>query len=75
MLLNLFAFGYLYRYTQQIRATGDLDLPSWDNWGGLLADGLRFLITWLIYWLLPVLLVAFLGHLLGQAGLSLIRQF
>lgn len=71
-LLNLFAFGYLYRYTKQISATGDLDLPPWDDWGDLLADGLRFLITWLIYWLLPVLLVAFLSHLLGQAGLSLI---
>ncbi len=71
-VLNLFAFGYLYRYTRQIRATGDLELPAWEDWGGLLADGMRFLIAWLLYWLSPVLVMALLSRLLGQAGLDLV---
>ena len=70
--LNLFAFGYLYRYTRQIRATGDLELPAWEDWGGLFADGLRFLMAWLLYWLSPVLVAALLSQLLGQAGLDLV---
>jgi hypothetical protein len=73
-LLNLFAFGFLYRYTNQIRTSGDLKLPLWQDWGGLLSDGLKFLAAWLIYWLLPVLVFISLDVLLNQIDLGLLGK-
>lgn len=73
-LLNFFAFGYLYRYTNQIRTSGDLELPNWEDWSGLLSDGLKFLVAWLIYWLLPFLLLTTLHVLLIQVELGLLGK-
>ena len=73
-LLNLFAFGYLYRYTNQIRISGDLELPNWEDWNGLLLDGLKFLACWLLYWLLPILLIASLNILLIKVELGLLGK-
>ncbi len=52
-IVNLFAFGYLYRFSVQLRRMGQVSLPEWTDWAGLFADGLKFAIVWLIYWLLP----------------------
>lgn len=73
-LLNLFAFGYLYRYTNQIRMSGDLELPNWEDWNGLLSDGLKFLVCWLVYWLLPILLITSLHILLIKVELGLLGK-
>lgn len=73
-LLNLFAFGYLYRYTNQIRMSGDLELPNWEDWNGLLSDGLKFLACWLVYWLLPILLITSLHILLIKVELGLLGK-
>ena len=71
-ILNLFTFGYLYRYTNQVRSTGDLELPAWAGWTGLFLDGIRFFIVWLLYWLCPVAIVLILSLILGQVGLGLV---
>jgi hypothetical protein len=55
-IVNLFAFGYLYRFAAQLRRTGQLQFPEWEDWSGLFSDGVKFAVAWLGYWLLPVLL-------------------
>lgn len=55
-VVNFFAFGYLYRFAQQIRRSGNFSLPEWTEWGDLFKEGLRFLIVWVLYFLAPVLL-------------------
>ena len=54
-IVNLFAFGYLYRFALQLRRTSQLSLPEWTDWAGLFADGLKFAVVWLAYWLLPLI--------------------
>ncbi|MDR0340302.1 MAG: DUF4013 domain-containing protein [Puniceicoccales bacterium] len=43
-VVNVFAFGYLYRFLQTPRhaTDGGVLLPDWDSWGGMFWDGLRF---------------------------------
>ena len=70
---NLFVFGYLYRFAAQVRGTGQLRLPEWDDWAGLFSDGLKFAVVWLSYWLLPLLVAGlFAGGLcaLGMMALA-----
>lgn len=57
-IVNLFAFGYLYRLSRAVRKTGEPVLPAWQDWQGLFMDGLRFAVVWLAYWLLPIMLAA-----------------
>lgn len=67
---NFFAFGYLLRLSRNVRESGRLTLPDWDDWSGLFMDGLRFTVVWLIYWLLPILLAWALSRLIGMIGLG-----
>jgi hypothetical protein len=55
-IVNVFAFGYLYRLSRGVRQSGQPVLPEWRDWQGLFMDGLRFAVVWLAYWLLPILL-------------------
>ncbi|MGJ8652946.1 MAG: DUF4013 domain-containing protein [Opitutaceae bacterium] len=70
--LNIFAFGYLYRFSNQARRTGQIRLLEWSDWHGLFVDGLRFAVAWLAYWLLPILLALALSTALSQVGLGAI---
>ena len=38
-ILNFFAFGYLYRYSAQLRRSGQIELPEWTDWAGIPAKG------------------------------------
>lgn len=71
-VVNLFAFGYLYRFTLGIRRSGQIVLPEWGDYPGLFADGLRFGVVWLLYWALPVLLAVALGQLLDALQLGVL---
>ena len=62
-IVNILAFGYLYRMSRAVRNSGQPVLPAWHDWSGLFLDGLRFTIVWLFYWLVPISL-AFLISLL-----------
>ena len=53
-IVNIFAFGYLYRLSRAVRKSGQPVLPPWNDWSGLFIDGMRFTIVWLVYWLLPI---------------------
>lgn len=69
-IVNIFAFGYLYRFSLKLRHTGDLRLPEWHDWAGLFADGLKFAVVWLSYWVLPLLLALVVSSVFGGLGLG-----
>lgn len=69
-IVNLLAFGYLYRFVQRIRRTGDVILPEWSDWRGLFFDGLRFGIVWVAYWLLPVMVASMVASMLSGLGIG-----
>jgi hypothetical protein len=69
-IVNLFAFGYLYRLSRAVRKSGEPVMPAWQDWPGLFQDGLRFAVVWLGYWLLPTLLASGITWLMTRIGLS-----
>jgi hypothetical protein len=71
-VVNIFAFGYLYRFSKLTRKTGQVNLPDWSDWKGLFFDGLRFAVVWVTYWLLPILLALLVSGLLGSFGVGAI---
>ena len=69
-IVNIFAFGYLYRMSVSVRQSGQAVLPEWKDWPGLFTDGIKFAVVWLVYWLLPLLLVLLVGWLMTFVGLD-----
>ena len=69
-LANIFVFGYLYRFSVQLRRTGKTNLPEWDDWAGLFSDGLKFGLIWLAYWVLPLVLAFGLSKMFIALGLA-----
>ena len=63
-IVNIFAFGYLYRLSRAVRKSGQPALPAWNDWSGLFLDGLRFAVVWLVFWLLPILLASLVAWLM-----------
>ncbi len=63
-IVNIFAFGYLYRLSLTVRKSGQPALPAWNDWSGLFLDGLRFAVVWLVFWLLPILLASLVAWLM-----------
>ena len=63
-ILNIFAFGYLYRLSRAVRKSGQPALPAWNDLPGLFLDGLRFAVVWLVFWLLPILLASLIAWLM-----------
>jgi len=46
----VFVEGYLYRMMKRvISRDGELEMPEWDDWGGLLKDGIKLTLTRGIY--------------------------
>ncbi|MEN8662478.1 MAG: DUF4013 domain-containing protein [Lentimonas sp.] len=73
-IMNIFAFGYLYRLALHIRNTGEITLPEWNDWRALFLDGLRFAVVWLSYWFLPVVIIYMLSRALDPVGLGAISH-
>ncbi len=61
-ILNLAGFGYMIEGLRRVARGDDSALPEWDNFGGYFSDGLRILVTYLVY-ALPLLLI--LGVFIG----------
>jgi len=59
-IVNLFTFGYFYRLMQNILA-GDYRLPEWDDWGEKFVTGLQVFLIGLLYFLIPLLIMAVSG--------------
>ena len=69
-VINIFAFGFLYRFADRLRRHGDMRLPEWTDWGGLFLDGLRFTVVWLLFWVLPLLLGALVHGFFKSVGIG-----
>jgi hypothetical protein len=54
--LYLLLGGYAMRVMRGTIETGEPSLPEWDDWGGLLLDGVRYFVVIIVY-LLPVWIV------------------
>lgn len=63
-ILNIFSFGYLYRYAEIVRRTGNCVLPAanFRDWKDLFLDGLRFFVILLLFLVFPVLVVGTLAY-------------
>ncbi len=55
-ILNLAGFGYMIEGLRRVARGDEASLPEWDNFGGYFMDGLRIGVTYLVY-ALPLLLV------------------
>lgn len=60
---SLLVSGYTLRVMRRVIQGEEPTLPAWEDWGGLLMDGLRRLAVGLVY-MLPGILVSFGGILL-----------
>lgn len=56
----IFLAGYLMRVLRNSIDGKEMELPEWDDWGGLALDGLRYLVVTTIF-LLPSILVFIFG--------------
>ncbi len=63
-IVFFFPFGYLYRYSLQVRQKGEFLLPDWKNWPGLFRDGFIFFVLWLLLNGVPLVAAFFLFFLL-----------
>lgn len=72
-ILNFFAFGYIYRFLQQLKARGNCELPRWERWDVLFVDGLRFFIIGVLFCAIPVGLVILLISLLEVITFGIIN--
>ena len=63
-IVNIFAFGYLYRLSRAVRKSRQPTFPACNDWSGLFLDGLRFAVVWLVFWLLPILLASLVAWLM-----------
>jgi len=66
-ILNLSAFGYMMEGIRRVSQGNDQTLPDWDNFGGYFMDGLRVMVTAMVY-SIPLFLV--LGAVFGVALMS-----
>lgn len=71
-IVNIFAFGYLYRIARNTFETRTIQLPEWEKWGDMFREGLRFLAAFICYGLVPVFLGWVLSVLLGLVTLDLL---
>lgn len=73
-IVNIFAFGYLYRLSRAVRKSGQPILPAWNDWPGLFIDGMRFTVVWLVYWLLPISLASLIALLMPFVYLGVLTS-
>ena len=69
LLIPVFAFnGYLLRVIGTT-VEGESEPPAWDDWGGLIIDGIKFSIVGLVYSIVPIVAIFGIGSvLLGLGG-------
>ena len=57
ILPSIFISGYMLRVMRQAIRGEALNLPAWDDWGGLFMDGLRRMVVSLVYTLPGILIL------------------
>nr|WP_225307726.1 MULTISPECIES: DUF4013 domain-containing protein [unclassified Haloarcula] len=82
LLIPLLAFnGYLLRVIGTT-VQGESEPPAWDDWGGLIVDGIKFSIVGLVYSIVPMVVIFGIGGTLiglggaaGESGGGIIAGF
>lgn len=69
----VFVYGYLVRLMRAAIEKGEVELPAWEDWGGLFTEGLKALVIGFTY-LLPGLLVLLAGTCL-YCGTAVVLPF
>ncbi|OHE73396.1 MAG: hypothetical protein A2Y14_02065 [Verrucomicrobia bacterium GWF2_51_19] len=69
-IVNLLAFGYLYRYLKQIRQTHDFSWPRWAEWERLFIEGVYFFLIALAFFAIPMLLGLLTGAIMRHTLLG-----
>lgn len=67
-VVNFLVLGYLYRVFQAGKRGKDFTLPAWDDLKGLFLDGLKFLVVFLVFGVLPIGIIVVCGQILGVLG-------
>ncbi len=61
LIVPVFIFyGYLVRVLEST-IEGDSEPPEWDDWGGLVVDGLKATVVGLVYGLIPTVVIVGIG--------------
>lgn len=60
-------FGYLLRVLARSARDPDADPPAFEDWGGLIVEGLKGVVVAIAYGIVPFLVLGFVG-VLGAAG-------
>lgn len=63
-IANIFALGYLYRFSEELQLQKAFSFPSWNDWGKLFIQGLVFLGFNLVFIGLPLCVSWIVKHLL-----------
>ena len=56
-IVNFFSFGNAYRIFKKVLNKGEPALLEWDDWGGFFMDGLKVFVIYLIYMIVPIILM------------------
>ncbi len=67
-IVNFFCSGYAYRIFKAGLNNRPLELPEWDDWGALFAQGFMIFLIRLVYFVIPLVLM-------GTGGTFLIMGF
>ncbi len=59
-VVNLLTFGFLAKFIHSHLEEGEKKLPSWDNWGSLLWNGLEWSLIIIIYLVIPLSVLSLL---------------
>jgi len=66
-IVNFFSFGNAYRVFKKVLNKGEPALLEWDDWGGFFMDGLKVFVIYLIYMIVPIILMFAGQGLIGSA--------
>jgi len=56
-IVNFFSIGNAYRIFKKVLDKGEPALLEWDDWGGFFMDGLKVFVIYLIYMIVPIILM------------------
>ncbi len=66
-IVNFFSIGNAYRNFKKVLNKGEPALLEWDDWGGFFIDGLKVFVIYLIYMIVPILLMFAGQGMIGSA--------
>ncbi len=68
-IINFIEYGYILKVMKGA-IDGNPGMPKWDDWGNLFINGLIVFIIWLIYLIIPILIISVSASGIMAAALS-----